>query len=1021
MLIGPMNAFPWVINGVIEAIVSIRRLVGLLSLPAGRFPCQLTSGQLQSEQDVNPISTTSAVSEDLAVDLQNTSFYWSDPRNPVLSNISLKVKKGQLACIVGPVGSGKSALLLSILGELQSVSGYDQTNILLSCGYWPRYAYVSQTPWICSGTVRENIVFGLPVDPVRLDQIVEACALGPDLASFPHGLDTNVGEAGGSRLSGGQRARIALARAVYQDADVYLLDDPLAALDVHVGKHVLDQCLLGLLADKTRLITAHQCSWLASKDQSDARADIILEMRGGRISSTLYLPNDSSGDTRPPTESEDQDVALLEAEMSVDEMQSDAAAPGSNGNQEAEDWERLAFGSIDSSVYWTYIKSVGYWLAFGVLFFLVLMQGTRNAADWWLARWVRLSDSASVSTSIYLENVTTTQLGLFTLSNLIRPVNSEPTLLVSPDTNMLRSSNRSFYLTVYGSIVGVNVLATTFRAVLFAFGGLAAAAIIHGNALDTVLHARVSFFDRTPQGRILNRFSSDVNTVDDSLPFILNIFLACIAGLIGVVVITCLSLPLLLSVVLPLTFAFWSVQRVYRCASRDLKRLSSVTRSPLYAHFSDTISGLAVIRGLRQELRFRHLTAKYLGTQIRAELASLAAGSWLSVRLQIMAAGIVAGVVLLSLLGRELGWTEITAAGLSAAYALNIASLMTSTVYVATETEKNLIAVERCQELTEETPVESDTVPITVTAPSPIRRHGPPVFRPLNMLAAHTNGFVPPDWPSTGRVEFRNISLTYRRVFQSTNQAKVQALKNISFTIEPRDRVGIVGRTGSGKSSLLRVLLRLVDHLPGPHTNEHIAQQIGFVGVSGQVFIDGVDIRTVSLVALRTYILAVSQEPFLFSGCLRDNLDPEGVLSDEDLCEVLIKCQLAATQLEASAMLSLDVGEAGRDISAGQRQLVCLARTLLRQPRPKIICFDEATASIDTKAEEAIHEIMNREFSEATVLLIAHRLSSVRRLCSRVLVMQSGCLVADGAPEQILADDKIQLADDDEPHDLIDL
>ncbi|KAA0187376.1 ATP-binding cassette subfamily C (CFTR/MRP) member 10 [Fasciolopsis buskii] len=672
--------------------------------------------------------------------------------------------------------------------------------------------------------------------------------------------------------------------------------------------------------------------------------------------------------------------------------------------------------------------------------------GTRNAADWWLAHWVRLSCSVSVTSSCYLENVTTTHLGPLTLSNLIRSTNSEQTASITLPATQLSSSSRSFYLTVYGSIVGGNVLATTFRAVLFAFGGLAASAIVHENALDTVLHACLSYFDRTPQGRILNRFSSDVGTVDDSLPFILNIFLACISGLIGVLVITCLSVPLLLTVLLPLTFIFWSIQRIYRGASRDLKRLSSVTRSPVYAHFSDTLSGLAVIRGLKQEFRFRHLMAEYLATHVRAEWTSLAASSWLSVRLQMMASGILTGVVVLSFIGRKFGWTEVAAAGLSAAYALNIASLMTSTVYIATETEKNLIAVERCHELTEITPVESDIVPVTVTAPAPIRRHGPPVFRPLDIFEAHAGGFVPLDWPSIGRLEFRNISLTYRRALQSTIEAKVQALKDVSLTIEPGVRVGIVGRTGSGKSSLLRVLLRLVDHLPGPHTNAQIAQQIGFVGASGQsllydhlgiqvsnrstlidpflptkVFVDGVDIRTVPLVALRTSILAVPQEPFLFSGCLRDNLDPERVHSDEELCEILVKCQLADTPFGANSMLSLDVGEAGRDISAGQRQLVCLARTLLRQPRPKVICFDEATASVDTKTEEAIHEILNREFAEATVLLIAHRLSSVRRLCSRVVVMHSGRVVADGTPEQILGDDRIHLLDDKKERDLIDL
>ncbi|CAH8841509.1 unnamed protein product [Trichobilharzia szidati] len=331
---------------------------------------------------------------------------------------------------------------------------------------------------------------------------------------------------------------------------------------------------------------------------------------------------------------------------------------------------------------------------------------------------------------------------------------------------------------------------------------------------------------------------------------------------------------------------------------------------------------------------------------------------------------------------------------------------MTSTVYDMTETEKNLVAVERCQELTDDTPIECDTVSIKPTAPQPRSSSHNHLRLPKQRKSGITYPIgVPFNWPASGSIFFNNVSLTYRRhQCQSTvEQQSIKALEEINFTVKPGECVGIVGRTGSGKSSLIKVLMRLVDHLPGPYTNEYVASQTGFVGATGEVFVDGVDIRTVPLGLLRSRILSVCQEPFLFSGCLRDNLDPENQLDDSTLEDALLTCQLAGDRLQASEWLTRNVGESGRGISAGQRQLICLARALLRQPRPKIICLDEATASIDDKCEEIIHQILEREFKGATILLIAHRLSSINRLCSRVIVMQSGRIIADGPPEETLS------------------
>ncbi|CAH8503076.1 unnamed protein product [Schistosoma guineensis] len=940
MLIGPMNAFPWVINGVMEATISMQRITKLFYLSSGSFSLELTDTPLSDVGIPTDIPIVCSFAEkstiSMPVNIMNESFYYTNCDNLVLKNITLQVQWGQLIGIIGPVGSGKSSLLLSILGELQSVVPEDELrNESMKTNPRLRYAYVGQTPWLHSGTIRENILFGSDCDLAWMNTVIEACALKVDLGKLPNGLDTDVGEAGGNSLSGGQRARVALARAVYQKADVYLLDDPLSALDVDVGQQIITNCLLGLLSGRTRIIVTHQLDWLMNTKIVNKRAqvDFIVELKDGiitrKIPGNLYPDNDDNDHMHQPildinsslpyNEStlssdnhhdssennnnstlENDDVPLITikeySSVNQSEFSPNCVINNNNNNNVNINMEYMAVGSISPHVYKSYIHSVGYFLTFSIILSLLLMQGTRNASDWWLSYWVQNGNLSAVVSSFQDSSY---QIELFP-DNHTKNIHSTHNLSSinynSSINELLQTSIHSavrfgepnsitgyYYLEIYAFVVISNLIATIFRAVLFAFGGLVAASVVHESALDTILEGRQNYFNTTPQGRILNRFSSDVGTVDDALPFQLNILLASLAGLLGALVIVCLSLPTLIFFLLPLVFIFWSIQRQYRGAARDLKRISSIVRSPVYGHYTDTLSGLAVIHGLGQEIRFRQLTACKLSDQIRAELASLAASCWLSIRLQLIGSAVITGVVSVSLIGRLFDWTHIASIGLSVVYALNISGLMTSVVYDMTETEKNLVAVERCQELIDDTPIEHDIVSI----------------KPM-------------------------------------------------------------------------------------------------------VFVDGIDVRTIPLTLLRSRILTICQEPFLFSGCLRDNLDPENKLNDSVLEDVLLKCQLATSRLQASQWLLREVGESGRDISAGQRQLICLARALLRQPRPKIICLDEATASVDNKCEETIHQVLDQEFQGATILLIAHRLASVRRLCSRVIVMQSGRLVAEGPPKEIL-------------------
>ncbi|VDN14797.1 unnamed protein product [Dibothriocephalus latus] len=387
-----------------------------------------------------------------------------------------------------------------------------------------------------------------------------------------------------------------------------------------------------------------------------------------------------------------------------------------HGLEEEEDYtncEKLAYGKIASRVYTLYARSVGYLLTIGVLLSLTFMQATRNGLDFWLSFWMKNEANTTTSDISYTGMTTFPRFDLFNLHSLVW-LSRQRFDGATSEVKSAPEHDTSFYLMVYGGLIAANLAFTSIRAVLFAFAGLAAAANIHKSILDSVLQGEMRFFDSTPIGRILNRFSSDVGTVDDSLPFRLNICLAVIFGLLGSVIVTCLAMPTVLIVCLPLVFVYWSVQRVYRGAARDLKRLASIARSPVYAHFSETIAGLVVIRGFRKEETFERTSGNRLNEQTRCELASLAASAWLNLRLQMIAVMAVAFVVLAAICGRLLGWTDVSLAGLAVIYALMLANLMTSTVSIMTDTEKDFVAVERCRELEEETPWEPEVVPMTI-------------------------------------------------------------------------------------------------------------------------------------------------------------------------------------------------------------------------------------------------------------------------------------------------------------------
>ncbi|GFR60827.1 multidrug resistance-associated protein 7-like [Elysia marginata] len=928
MLIGPLNAFPWVINGLVESWVSLKRVERFLNLKEmhlediystneecvvemkdASFTWQeCESGQQRQSSDLTLVDRQ--VSEDDSGS-QNSNHSESYCPSQDLTGINLKLKEGQFLGVIGKVGSGKSSLLNAIIGEMNKTAGVISVSAQVKD---KGFALVAQEPWIQHATIKDNILFGHPYEWNKYQRVLEACALHDDLKLMPLGDKTEVGE-NGITLSGGQRARVALARAVYQDKNIYLLDDPLSAVDAHVAQHIYKHCIMGLLKNKTRILSTHHVHYLSN-------ADWIMVMEQGRISQSGPPEEVLAGVHL--TENKYQDIRSTDAK---DSQNSNEDEGGAEDNLVQEEDRRT--GVIRGDVYKTYWFAVGSFLTPCVLIALFFMQASRNLSDWWLSFWVSHTPKESTVNGTEIASI------------LI----SEPLRL--PSSNSSTDKVLEFYLGIYGGLAGANAVFTLIRAFLFAYGGICAATVIHKRLLSAVLKAPISFFDSTPIGRILNRFSSDLYCVDDSLPFILNIFLAQAYSIIGTLVVTCYGLPWFLVCLIPLGAFYYKIQHYYRHTSRELKRLSSVTLSPIYAHFSETIMGLSTIKAMRHSERFCEQNCEHLDVNQRAQYATQLSARWLDFRLSMLGVAIVACISFIAVVQHQLSTVDAGLVGLAISYSLSVTNLLGGVVMSFTETEKEFVSLERCQHYITETPSE-------------------------NWEGAL---FPPSYWPAEGVIEFDNVYLQYR-------EALTYALNGISFKTRTAEKVGVVGRTGAGKSSLFLTLFRLAEI------------------TEGRILVDDVDISHLDLADIRSKFAIIPQDPFLFSGTARSNLDPTSLYSDSELWSVIDRCHLRAC-LEQKGGLDAPVSHRGREFSVGQRQLICLARAMLT--KSKILCLDEATASVDMETDSFIQNTIRHEFQESTVLTIAHRVNTVLD-SHRVLVLKDGTVAEFAPPSDLLAD-----------------
>ncbi|KOC61936.1 Multidrug resistance-associated protein 7 [Habropoda laboriosa] len=922
MLIAPLNAFPWVLNGLTEAWVSLKRIQRILDLsdtdmssyysePPSEVDLMLQNltlsirSQQQNDVEQNGLGTPNIVSSPSSSSETKRIVGFEDDGSFSLHDINITVPKGHLIGIMGEIGSGKSLLLDSILGEIIKIRGTIAVNDIEK-----GFAYVKQNAWLQRGTIRDNILFGKSYDSNKYKNILKACALTTDLNSLPKRDLTLIGEAGNT-LSGGQKTRISLARAVYADKDIYLLDDVLATLDPNVAAYVFEHVILGLLKGKTRLLCTHQTQYLI-------HADLVVKMEKGRIINQ-GKPNDVLSNLEDYLLSSD----FIESDLDIKSM-TDLPREIYQTNRENEDplleEEFRERGRVHLGVYTCYVKAVGRYLAIAILLSMFSMQSSKNITDLWLSYWVTHSNTTAANTT-----------------DRSKPLKLEYFL---NDDNL----STNYYLTVYALLAVFNTIFTLMRAFMFAYGGIQAAITIHKQLLKVVVRAKTAFFDIQPFGRILNRFSSDTYTVDDSLPFIANILFAQLFGLVATVIVTAYGLPWILLVLAPLIPIYHWIQNHYRLTSRELKRLSSAALSPLYAHFNETLYGLSTIRAFRTVPRFKQENEFLLEISQKTQFASLAISQWLALRLQLIGVILLAGVSNIAVLQHQYDVVDSGMIGLVFTYTLSVTGLLSGVVNAFTEAEREMIAVERVKQYLENVPVEN------------------------------SKGENPPyGWPSQGVVEFKDVLLKYR-------EHLVPSLNGVSFVTRPAEKIGIVGRTGAGKSSLFSSLFRLTEI------------------TSGNILIDNTNIQSLQLNALRSRLAVIPQNPFLFSGTIRENLDPLNQYPDLHMYKALEKCKVHSL-VHRLGGLGATLEEGGSNLSAGQRQLFCLVRAILHNA--KIVCIDEATANVDQETEKFIQATIKTSFQSATVFTIAHRIRTIMH-CDRVLVMGDGEVLEFDEPNLLI-------------------
>ncbi|XP_032352664.1 multidrug resistance-associated protein 4 isoform X2 [Camelus ferus] len=884
--------FPSAIEKVSEAVVSIRRIKNFLLLDeiSQCNPPLLSDGKT-------------------IVHVQDLTAFWEKAsETPTLRGLSFTVRPGELLAVVGPVGAGKSSLLSAVLGELPPSQGLVSVH--------GRIAYVSQQPWVFSGTVRSNILFGKKYEKERYEKVIKACALKKDLQLLEDGDLTVIGDRG-TTLSGGQKARVNLARAVYQDADIYLLDDPLSAVDAEVSRHLFELCICQALHGKITILVTHQLQYLKAASQILILKDGEMVQKGTYteflksgvdFGSILKKENEEAEASAAPGTPTLRNRTFSEASIWSQQSSRPSLKDGTPEGPDTEDIqvtlpeESRSEGKVGFKAYKNYFTAGAHWF---IIIFLILLNIAAQASyilqDWWLSYWANQQGALNIT--------------------------------VNGKGNETEKLDLNWYLGIYSGLTVATVLFGLARSLLVFYVLVSSSQTLHNKMFESILRAPVLFFDRNPIGRILNRFSKDIGHMDDLLPLTFLDFIQTFLQVIGVVSVAVAVIPWIAIPLVPLGIIFFVLRRYFLATSRDVKRLESTTRSPVFSHLSSSLQGLWTIRAYKAEQRFQELFDAHQDLHSEAWFLFLTTSRWFAVRLDAICALFVIVVAFGSLiLAKTLDAGRV---GLALSYALTLMGMFQWCVRQSAEVENMMISVERVIEYTDlekEAPWENQKRP-------------------------------PPSWPQEGAIVFDNVNFSY-----SLDGPLV--LKHLTALIKSREKVGIVGRTGAGKSSLISALFRLSEP-------------------EGKIWIDKILTTEIGLHDLRKKMSIIPQEPVLFTGTMRKNLDPFNEHTDEELWNALKEVQLKEAIEDLPGKMDTELAESGSNFSVGQRQLVCLARAILRKNR--ILIIDEATANVDPRTDELIQKTIREKFAQCTVLTIAHRLNTIID-SDRIMVLDSGRL-----------------------------
>ncbi|KAK7245644.1 hypothetical protein RIF29_40492 [Crotalaria pallida] len=893
----PLFMLPNIITQVVNANVSLKRLEELL-LAEERI--LLPNPPLEPELP--------------AISIKNGYFSWdAKAESATLSNINLDIPVGSLVAVVGSTGEGKTSLVSAMLGELPPVA--DSAVVMRGT-----VAYVPQVSWIFNATVRDNVLFGSGFDPIRYGRSIDVTELKHDLELLPGGDLTEIGERG-VNISGGQKQRVSMARAVYSNSDVYIFDDPLSALDAHVARQVFDKCIKGELRGKTRVLVTNQLHFLSQVDRIVLVHEGTVKEEGTfeELSNQgpLFQKLMENAGKMEEYEEENVDIETTDQKSSSKTVANGALTDHAKSESKPKQGKSVLIkqeeretGVVSLNVLRRYKNALGgFWVVFVLFACYVLTEVLRVSSSTWLSHWT--DQSASVG------------------------------------------YNPGFYNLIYAALSFGQVMVTLTNSYWLIISSLRAAKRLHEAMLHSILRAPMVFFHTNPLGRIINRFAKDLGDIDRNVAPFVNMFLGQVSQLFSTFILIGVVSTMSLWAIMPLLVLFYGAYLYYQSTAREVKRLDSISRSPVYAQFGEALNGLSTIRAYKAYDRMADINGKSMDNNIRFTLVNMSGNRWLGIRLEILGGIMIWFTATFAVMqnGRAENQQEFASTmGLLLSYALNITTLLTAVLRLASLAENSLNAVERV----------GTYIDLPSEAPSIIDDNRPP-----------------PAWPSSGSIRFEDVVLRYRPELPPV-------LHGLTFTIFPSDKVGIVGRTGAGKSSMLNALFRIVEL------------------ERGRILIDDCDIAKFGLADLRKVLGIIPQSPVLFSGTVRFNLDPFNEHNDADLWEALERAHLKDVIRRNSLGLDAEVSEAGENFSVGQRQLLSLARALLR--RSKILVLDEATAAVDVRTDALIQKTIREEFKSCTMLIIAHRLNTIID-CDRIILLDGGKVLEYDTPEELLSNE----------------